>query len=85
MVDEGGVEVIAESTFGDRPPFITSSEHGYFYGVANVEHPKFGVVTMRLNARHSVDTFGSVKEREADFRTFVERCYEGIKEAARQE
>ena len=84
MVDEKGVEAAS----GVNIKVSASSWPGlrvcYFNGVAHVEHPEFGVVTMRFESRANLDSPGSIEERKINFRAFVERCVKSIEAATRE-
>ena len=83
MVDESGVEAAAVSV---GHTFAASRAAGRLWninGFANVEHPEFGMVTVRFKATPVVDSRRPIEKQESDFRTLIERCVKSIEEAAR--
>lgn len=85
MVKRGGMETSAGSVIETLATSNADSTVCYFDWSARIKHPKFGMVSVRSGTVDCVDTSKSVKEWEADFSAFVERCVKGIEAAASQE
>ena len=83
MVDESGVEGVAEGATGTFAAFGRTGKFRRFDWSADVKHPQLGMVTMQFEACFVVDSRRSIQEQEADLRAIVQRGLADIESAAR--